>query len=177
MRYKATNPARVSDKIKECRFFLVQTAEHEKAQDTEKFMFCLSAFLSSFRTAVYRLIGVVHKVSGKVARDSLRVQLESKTDIWFLKDRTDLEVHGDGAIVWPRYTMSTLRSMHDSYANEWPHQRFRSRFEDRFRSRFRTQNVKVDIEYWYFDGHHKNLIELCGDSLEELERIFRKELS
>jgi hypothetical protein len=104
MNYRATNPARVGDKINECRFFLAQMADHEKAGDIEKFMYCLSAFLSSFRSGAFRLIGVVHTVRGKTGRDGLLVQLKSKTDIWFLKDRTDLEVHGDGAIVWPRYT-------------------------------------------------------------------------
>jgi hypothetical protein len=175
-RYTATNPDRVTEKVRECRFFALQMAEYEKAKDIEKFIYCLSAFLCAFRTIVGRLIGVVETVSGKESKKKLWSRLQSERDIWFLKDVTDLEVHGDGPTVWPKYTVHVLSSVRESHYRGRPRQRFASRFEGRFHPRVESQHVDVQIENWQFEGHPKNLIELCRDSLGELEAIVRKEL-
>jgi len=174
--YTASNPERIADKCRECRFFLAQMEDHAHSHDVEKLLYCLSAFLSSFRSAYYRLIGVVHAVNGDTAWRRLKIQLESEADIEFLKDRTNLEVHGDGAIVWPRYYMSVERSMHYSNDKRWPRERFPSRFESHFKPRFGTNTVRAEIVSWQLQGNPKNLIELCFDTLARLEEIYRQEL-
>jgi hypothetical protein len=73
----ARNPKSVSDKASECRFFLTQMAEYEKQLDTEKFLYCLSAFLSAFRTVAYRLYGVAKSRSGKAASTKTRSRQKS----------------------------------------------------------------------------------------------------
>jgi len=39
MTARAKNPERVLDKVRECRFFLVQMADYEELLDSEKFLF------------------------------------------------------------------------------------------------------------------------------------------
>ena len=48
----------ISDKSRDCRFFLVKMAEYEHEMDIEKFLYCLGAFLSAFPTTIYRSCGV-----------------------------------------------------------------------------------------------------------------------
>jgi len=85
-RYQATNPDGIHKKILECRFFFDQMAAYERSKNIDCFMFCLSAFLSSFRTALYRLNGVIHTRVGKPAAKEQWLALEkSEGDLWFLK--------------------------------------------------------------------------------------------
>jgi len=73
--YTATNPQRILDKARECRYFLSEMSEHERAGDTDKFMFSLSAFLKSFRSIAYRLYGVTEKQSDRDQMKALEKQL------------------------------------------------------------------------------------------------------
>ncbi len=70
MAANATNPERVVDKVRECQFFLVQMADCEQDLDTDKFLYCLSAFLSAFRTISFRLYGVAENRLGKDAKNT-----------------------------------------------------------------------------------------------------------
>jgi hypothetical protein len=91
-----------------------------------------------------------------------------------------LEVHGDGAVVWLHYTVRVSDSMRDDWSwddtNKWA-SRLTAKLKGRFRSRFGSGVEKSPIGYYVFEGHPKNLIELCHDSLVELEEIFRTELA
>jgi len=65
MYQKAKNPDRIVEKIYECRYFLALMADYEEKLDAEKLLYCLSAFLSAFRTSAFRLYGVTeHKLGG-----------------------------------------------------------------------------------------------------------------
>ncbi len=58
MAANATNPERVVDKVR------------EQDLDTDKFLYCLSAFLSAFRTISFRLYGVAENRLGKDAKNT-----------------------------------------------------------------------------------------------------------
>ncbi len=135
MNYKATNPQRVFDKVRECQYFLVLMADHERVLDTEKFLFCLSAFLSAFRSAIFRTYGVIESRCGGAACRALKNSLRN-TNIGFLKDATDLEVHGDGVTVRQRYTVHTI-AVPDSVPERWRSKFGESGFGSRFGSRYR----------------------------------------
>jgi hypothetical protein len=168
VRYTATNPDRISDKSRECRFFLLKMAEYEREMDIEKFLYCLSAFLSAFRTAIYRSCGVAKTRKGNAAGRKFLQDLYQNAEIKFLKDTTDLEVHGDGAKVWQHYRITLVQ-----VPSRWSQPIDRGR--DRFRSRTSRfgQNIEDLVRRepagWQFEGQPKNLIELCHDALEELE--------
>src|SRR6267378_908698 len=100
MTARAKNPERVLDKVRECRFFLVQMADYEELLDSEKFLFCLSAFMSAFR-----LYGVTENRLGEAAKHRLKHQLHGHSEINFLILRTNVELHEDGAVVFQRFTV------------------------------------------------------------------------
>jgi hypothetical protein len=138
---KATNPDSIVRKLHECRFFLVQMAEHELTLDSEKFQYCLSAFLCSFRTCAYRCYGVTEHKRGKPASRDLRLQLRNHPEIGFLLSRTNVEIHEDGVVVQQLY---------------------------------RTYGDAVIVRHalgWRFEGNPKNLIELCHDALEAMQKF------
>jgi hypothetical protein len=68
--YRAKSPAGVRYKIDECRFFLTEMVEREKGEtDANRIResgYALSAFMSAFRSALYRLRGVVEKQRAKL---------------------------------------------------------------------------------------------------------------
>src|SRR5271169_5913787 len=105
MTARAKNPERVMDKVCECRFFLLQMADHEATLDSEKFLYCLSAFLNSFRTITFRLYGVLENKSGKASARTLLQELNNHADIGFVMSQRDIEVHEDGAEVIQRFTV------------------------------------------------------------------------
>jgi hypothetical protein len=168
---RATNPERVLDKVRESRFFLVQMDNHEKALDTEKFLYCLSAFLSAFRTITFRLYGVTeHKHSKEKAR-LLLSQLKNHPEIGFLMSRRDVEVHEDGAVVFQRFTVHAadpVPQVMDKYAD---------RFASRFGSRYAQGVVIRRAAGWQFAGNPKNLIELGHDALDAIEVFIRQVLT
>ncbi len=145
----AKNPDRISEKVNECRFFLVLMADYERVLEDEKFRYCLSAFLSAFRSATYRLMGVTHKRFGKPAKDSLKKRLDNHKEIGFLIRQRDKEVHSDGAVVFQRIAVHLFDSM-----------QVLSGVKGFFIPR---------AAGWEFEGNSKNLIELCHDALVELE--------
>ncbi|HEY4776618.1 MAG TPA: hypothetical protein VIH56_03080 [Candidatus Acidoferrales bacterium] len=88
------------------------------------------------------------------------------------QNATDLEVHGDGATVWPSYKVSVLSPMHDP--------RYQGRFSSRYEKpigRFDAQGIQIHITMYRFQGHPKNLIELCRESLNRLEAVIQKGLA
>jgi len=179
--YTATNPQRILDKARECRYFLNEMSEHEKAGDTDKFMFSLSAFLKSFRSIAYRLYGVTENQSDRDQMKALEKRLNDHPHIGFLIDRANLEVHGDGAVIWKRFNISVS----DDMQQKWP-PRLRSRFGDatrwmpRFRSRFEPATVRTQTvagSDWQFAGNAEGLLELCRNGLDEIEELVKKDIS
>jgi hypothetical protein len=172
----AQNPERVLDKIRECRFFLAWMADHERASETENLLFCLSAFLSAFRSAAYRLYGVAETQRGKAAKFALKNQLHAHPTIGFLIAKSNVEIHEAGVTVWQRYTVS----VGDSIATKWPSrwnrrvERWSSRFESRFQESVQTH---LTVRDWQFAGNPSNLIVLCHDALGDPENFIRQNIS
>jgi hypothetical protein len=176
MIYEATEPQRVMEKFEECRYRLVEMADYERALDTQKFMYALSGFLYAFRTTAYRQIGVVRHRRGSQAGRDLRDKLWAHGSIGFLKDRSDLETHGNGPVIWQRYTVNVSSSM----CGRWKHRL--DRFADRYsRSRFESPSVEVTRSTqavdWQFANRPENLIALCHDALSALEEFMRQSLA
>ena len=170
-RPKAKKPEGVHEKVRESRFFLEQVAEYELAQDTQKFLFCLSAFLNAFRTITFRLYGVTeHKHDKATAQQVLR-QLNDHPEIGFLIRQRDVEVHEDGALVYERFTLC--------HADPVP--QFTDKYTNRFASRFGTrtgQGVVIrHVGGWQFAGNPKNLLELGRDAINAIEVIIRQVLA
>lgn len=171
---KAKNPERVLDKVRECRFFLVHMDYYEKALDTEKFLYCLSAFMSAFRTIVFRLYGVTENRLGKAAEHRLKDQLYSHSEINFLIARTNVELHEDGVVVFQRFTVHAsdpVPSVADRFGRD------ADRFGSRFGSRYGDGVVVRRAVGWQFAENSKNLIELCHDALEAMEGFIRQVLT
>lgn len=167
---RAKNPERVVDKVRECRFFLTQMTTHEAALDTEKFLYCLSAFLNSFRTITFRLYRVVENKNGRDLARSLLLQLRSHPDIGFVMSQRDIEVHEDGAVVFQRYTVHAADPASDAKGT------FAGRFTSRWGWREGQGVVIRRAAGWQFEGSPKNLIELCHDALEGIEELIRQAL-
>ena len=167
----AKTPERVHDKLAESRYFLEQMAKHEKDLDPEEFLFCLSAFLSAFRSTAYRLYGVTENMRGAAAKQRLREQLHHHPDIGFLIERGNVEVHSDGARVWKRYM--------PHYEHPVPSNRG-SRFDreaERFHSRFKVPNrgltVASTVVDWQFHENPKSLIDLGQSAVNAMEEHVR----
>jgi hypothetical protein len=176
MIYEATEPQRVTDKFEECRYRLVEMANYEQALDAQKFMYALSGFLYAFRTTAYRLIGVVRTRRGPQAGRDLWNKLLAHNGIAFLKDRSDLETHGNGPVLWQRYKVNVS----SSNCSRWD--RKPDRLADRYnRSRFQSPSVDVERRIqavgWQFANRPENLIPLCFDALTALEEFIRQSLA
>jgi len=175
MKYEATNPQHVFGKLDECRFFLGLLAKYRQKIDTEgqqhlpiEFLHYVSAYLSAFRCAVYRLIGVVrHKnlAEGRRVRDQLR----SHKDIEFVRDISNLEMHGDGVTIWPRYRVDFPAP---SIPKRWTrNDKYRSRFD-----KWKDSCMVVQVIDWRFSTRPDNVVELCNRAFAELEKIIQQEL-
>ena len=157
----ATKPEGIFEKFRECRFFLARMADYESVPELENFLFCLSAFLSAFRTIGSRLQGVTGKKYDKRQRENLKLRLESHPRIGFLFDVRDVEVHGDGTTIWPRF-----RLVGAGASQPGP-------LELHFFPRMPSQ---VRVIGFHFEGQppDQNLIEFCHDSLNDFEDMIRK---
>lgn len=171
----ARNPQRVQDKVREAHFFLVEMATYERAFETEKFLYCLSAFMSAFRTIAFRLYGVTENLKGAAAKNALRKQLHDHLDIKFLIERTNVELHEDGVVVFQRYHASVSSSESLPWGRHLG--RRGERFHSRFGSRYSETVIVRQPAGWQFAGSSKNLIELCHDGLEAMEGFFRQVLA
>jgi hypothetical protein len=171
----ATNPDRVFDKVRECRFFLEQMANYEKAQDIDKFLFCVSAFLSAFRTVAYRLFGVTQNRKGRPASLALQDQLHTHAEIGFLIQRAIVEIHSDGVMVYPRLTVHVTASIPDRWKSKWVPDT--NKWQSRFTSRYGDVVGVRRAPGWQFGGNPKNLIELCSDALNAMEECARQSLA
>ncbi len=170
-------PERVVDKVRECRFFLARMADHEGVGETENFLFCLSAFLSAFRSIAYRLYGLTEMQRGEVAKVALKNQLHAHPQIGFLIGKSNVEIHEDGVTVLQRCTVSVGNSI----TTKWP-SRFWSRRTERWPSRFESRfqkgvQIHVTVKDWQFEGNQSNLIVLCHDALDEMENFIRQNIS
>lgn len=168
---RAKNPDRVLDKVREARFFLVQMASYEQALDTEKFLYCLSAFMSAFRTIAFRLYGVTENLKGPGAKRTLKCQLHGHAEIKFLIERTNVELHEDGVVVFQRYTTQVSSPEPSRWRRGSPHDG--NRFRSNFGSRYSEAVIVRQAAGWQFAGSSQNLIELCHDGIEAMERIIR----
>jgi hypothetical protein len=175
MDYRASNPKAVRDKLRECEFFLKLIAEYREKLDDGNFqrlpdelLFCLSAFLNSFRTTAYRLIGVVRHTHGPDAGRKLRDRLIAHADVGFLKDLSDLETHGDGAVVWARFKLQV------PYTDP---ERWQPRYvrPARLQSRWRRSAV-VQVVDWRFDRRPDNIVDLCTRALTEMQKFIGQAL-
>lgn len=139
-------PDRVHDKLRECRFFLCKAAKHDHAPDAEKFLYYLSAFLSAFRTAIYRLT----KTVGGPRKRVVEAELREHPIIGFVWTRADVETHEGSTRVLKRY----IDSDRDPKT-----QRFGKRFsrEARHHSRFKTPSKTRVREGWRFEESSDNL--------------------
>lgn len=151
---RAKNPNGVNEKVREARFFLVLMADYERSSELESFLFCLSAFLSAFRTIGNRLIGVAR------TEKDLEKLLEQHPRIGFLFSVRDVEVHGDGTTIWPRFRLVDART-----SAPGP-------LELRF---FPRMAGIVRVIGFHFDSHRpdQNLIEFCHDALNDMEEFIR----
>jgi hypothetical protein len=125
----------------------------------------LSAFLASFRTSADRLTGAALATKGV----SVSAQLKSP-NIVLLRNRANCELHGDGALVWPRYKVNLSSSPGGRFYRD------RSRWASRWQSRWRPRSldhIETQLLGWQFDGNTRDLVELCEESLCELETIAR----
>jgi hypothetical protein len=178
--YRARNPQRVLDKARECRYFLDEVAEHENAGSIDKFMYSLSAFLKSFRSIAYRLYGVTENQSSHDEMKALESQLNAHWRVGFLIDQANLEVHGDGAVIWRRFNVSVSDDIQERWPSRWS-SRFRggdrwpSRLISRFRPPVRTQAI-VEAD-WQFAGKSSSLLDLCGNGLEDIESLVRQKIA
>ncbi len=172
--YEATEPQRVLEKFEESRQRLIEMADHEQALDPQKFLYALSGFLYAFRTTAYRLIGVVRTRKGQQAGRDLWNKILANPSIAFLKDRSDLETHGNGPVIWKHYTLNISDSMHSRWHREddpWPNRYNHSRFE----SRWGSIGTSVQAAEWRFaDRQSENIIALCYDALAALEEFIRE---
>jgi hypothetical protein len=157
----ASSPRGVFDKIEECRFFLERMAAYEHVREIKSALFCLSAFLSAFRSAGYRLLGVVSALRGGHAKGILERQLDSHPRIVFLFEVRDVEVHGDGATIWPRFRIVDRRT-----GGPGP-------LELHF---FPTIANNIRIIGLRLEGQHtdQDLAEFCRDALDDLENLIGK---
>jgi hypothetical protein len=175
MTANAKNPDRVFDKVRECRFFLEQMANYETAQDIDKFLYCLSAFLSAFRTVAYRLYGVTENRKGNPASLTLQNQLHTHAEIGFLIQRSNVEAHEDSVVVHKRFTVHVTASIPDRWKSKWAPDT--NKWQSRFSSRDGDVVGVRRAPGWQFAGNPKNLIELCHDALNAMEECARQALA
>jgi len=149
------------------------------ARDTQKFLFCLSAFLNAFRTITFRLYGVTEHKHGRAKARLLLGQLVDHPEIGFLIRQRDVEVHEDGTLVYERFTVhpaDTVPQFTDKYTDKYG-----DKYTDRFASRFGTRTgPSVVIRYvggWQFAGNPKNLMELSRDALDAIGGFIREVLA
>jgi|SRR6266481_2423221 len=175
--YEATNPKQVFEKARECRYYLNQMVEHERAGDADKFVFSVSAYLESFRCVWDRLYGVTEHRLGSASAKALSARLKSNPQISFLRELANAELHGDGAVIWPRYVARVTYEPQGSWPSRWSSRwdqadRWRSRFESR--SQQRTSRTEFVRDYWQFEGNYMNLLELCRNGLDEIDILVKQ---
>lgn len=164
--YRASKPEGVTEKLAECRFFLARMEDYERERNIESFLYCLSAFLSAFRATIYRTTGVVCAIHGERARQNLRSKFKSSHNIWFLKDATDLEVHGDGPRMWQV-------NLTNRFTSRWDRSQ-RSRLIGRFKS---SPGPVPGSSYIQFEDYPTSVLKLCRISVDELETMAKGALN
>ncbi len=168
--YTANDPKQVVYKLNECRYFLDQMGTHDKAGETEKFKYALTAFLQSFRSIGYRLCGVTKN-------NALLSQLKAHPTIAFLYDKANLEVHGDGPTIWKRFNIQIADNMREHWPTRWRPRfvdRWMARYQSRFNSTLQTQAVMGTD--WQFSDHSSNLLTLCRNGFVEMESAVKQNI-
>jgi hypothetical protein len=102
--YKASERRRIPEKIGECDFFLRQMnqAIGANGQPNDPFLFYFSAFLSAYRTLLYRAVGIVRSELGPIEAKLFWDKVLADRGMAALKNIADFEVHGDGITVYRR---------------------------------------------------------------------------
>jgi hypothetical protein len=127
-------------------------AGYESAADTEEFLYCLSAFMSAFRTIAYRLYGVTENKLGIAVKHALKERLPDHPEIRFLIERTNVELHEDGVIVFQRFSVHPVEN-----PSRWMRDRFAARYVSRWGWREGRGMVITRQEGWRFAENPKNL--------------------
>ena len=99
----------------------------------------------------------------------VRDQLRSHKDIEFVRDISNLEMHGDGVTIWPRYRVDFPAP---SIPKRWTrNDKYRSRFD-----KWKDSGMVVQVIDWRFSTRPDNVVELCNRAFAELEKIIQQEL-
>ena len=131
---------RIRGKLAECEFFLEQMNENA---DPQVFGYHLSAFLSALSTLT--ILGLMrnHGQNTKRALEQLR---KSASELDFLLNSRDVEVHREGVGIWLlRSNRVSPRFRGGIWGDLWVTPRYGSRYAPRFRSKF-GDGMRVALE-------------------------------
>ncbi len=164
MKSGAKNPSGVLEKINECGFFLDLMSSYEHSGQIKSLLYCLSAFLSAFRSIIFRLSGVTSHPPYVGAKTLLKAYLQAHPQVTFLRDASNVEVHEDGVTVWPQFRLG-------DYAQGRPGP-LELHFFPQMASQVRVvglrlQNQKSDL----------HLLEYCRNAVSLLEDFMKKHVS
>jgi hypothetical protein len=98
----------------------------------------------------------------------VRDQLRTYKDIAFVKDISDLEMHGDGVVIWPRYKTEVPKLIPHRWSRDM------NSHGNRF-DRYNRGIVKQVVD-WHFSNRPENLVDVCERAFAELEKIIQQEL-
>lgn len=164
------NQGRVWEKVRESRFFLTLMTDHEG--EPEKFGFCLSAFLSAFRSIAYQLIRYTKITRGQQAKEGLKGLLDSRPNIDFLKQARDVEVHQDGVTILRTFSFPVSEAIPERWRSRWDPK------PGRWDSRSAPARTQLRHRGWQFADHTAHdVIGLCSHSMDEVEEIVRQTLA
>lgn len=174
--HTATSPEGVRSKISESRYFLRRAARLQGCSNRELFGFQMSAFMSAFRSAGYRLMGVVGNAIGGDAKQACKIEIYADGTRAFLIEQSNEEVHGNGPYVFSRIKVVAASSGGLEWSFRGPR---RKRFEKPDKSKWPSSPKAgfVRIEGLHFGGNPEELISLCTRALDSLEAIVENRLS
>lgn len=159
---------RALEKVEEGRFFLTLMKINRKTP--QQFGYCLSAFLSAFKSAFERLkttVGDEH--IRRRAANAVRNLRQSRPDVDFLMEARNAEVHREGVKIeleWQTPSVTPERWW-SRFNPPW------ARSESRFNPRWgRAEGHPVAV--WKFsDRRTADVITLCKNSLNALEDLIQ----
>jgi hypothetical protein len=119
-------------------------------------------------------MGVVKNQHGKMAGDKLRNQLKSHSKIGFLIDRANEEIHGNGALVWPRFRIDVPLPLRERWPSNLSVARWRT---NRWPAKWqKAPRVVREVNDWRFQPRPENIVALCGYALLEMDNLIRQVL-
>lgn len=151
------------EKIQECKFFIALMERYEK--EPKEFGFCLSAYLSAFRSIFERLKNTTPEIiPRRMVRKEVANFLEFSPAINFLVKARNVEVHREGVRI------ELIRRLDPSIPRR-PGARFSARltrFEDPFCS---GPNRRVRRAWAFREMPKAEIVTLCRDSLESSQQL------